>query len=108
MLVVHNNSETAVCGCHCLRDIAVPMREVLAWVGVCVPLALPLHYIQGNFRLSAIESGSISIFHQLLYFMTFLNKFNSARLGEIFPRWQLVIAITSVSLKIMSVLSSGL
>ena len=44
--------ETAVCGCHCRRDMAVCMREVLArlWAGVCVPLALRLHYFQGNFR----------------------------------------------------------
>ena len=41
--------------------------------GVCVPLAVSLHYFQGNFRLVQ------SIFHHLLYFMTFLNKFNSAR-----------------------------
>ena len=29
-------------GCHCSRDMAVRMREVMArpWVGVCVPLAL--------------------------------------------------------------------
>ena len=35
-------SETAVHGCHCPRDMAVRMREVMArsWVGVCVPLAL--------------------------------------------------------------------
>ena len=33
---------TAVHGCHCPRDMAVRMREVMAmpWVGVCVPLAL--------------------------------------------------------------------
>ena len=40
--------ETAVCGCHCPRDMAVRKREVLArpWVCVCVPLALSLHYFQ--------------------------------------------------------------
>ena len=34
--------ETAVHGCHCPRDMAVRVREVMArpWVGVCVPLAL--------------------------------------------------------------------
>ena len=106
--MVHNNSETAVCGCHCLRDIAVPMREVLAWVGVCVPLALPLHYIQGNFRLfNRIRFNqyfsSITVFHDISKQIQ-----QRARLGKIFPRWQLVIAITSISLKIMSVLSSGL
>ena len=45
-LVVPNKGETAVCGYHCPRDMAVRMREVLAqpWVGVCVLLALSLHY----------------------------------------------------------------
>ena len=35
------------------RDVAVCMCEVLAkpWFGVCVPLALSLHYFLGNFRL---------------------------------------------------------
>ena len=44
--------ETAVCGCHCRRDMAVRMCEVLArlWAGVCVPLALSLYCFQGNFR----------------------------------------------------------
>ena len=41
-----NKSETAVHGCHCPGDMAVPMREVLArpwvWVSECVPLALSL------------------------------------------------------------------
>ena len=34
--------KTGVHGCHCLRDMAVCMREVMArpWVAVCVPLAL--------------------------------------------------------------------
>ena len=34
--------------CHCPRDMAMRMREVLArlWVGVGVPLALSLHYFQ--------------------------------------------------------------
>ena len=33
--------KTAVCGCHCPRDMAVRMHEVLArlWDGVCVALA---------------------------------------------------------------------
>ena len=37
---------TAVHGCHCLDDMAVRMREVLArpWVGVYMPLALNLSY----------------------------------------------------------------
>ena len=34
-----SKGKTAVHGCHCLRDMAVSMREVMArsWVGVCVP-----------------------------------------------------------------------
>ena len=41
-LVVPNKGETAAFGCHCLRDMAVRMREVLArpWLGVCVLLTL--------------------------------------------------------------------
>ena len=43
-----NKDELAVCGCHCPRDIAVRMRDVLdrPWVGAGVPLALSLHYFQ--------------------------------------------------------------
>ena len=38
-----------------------------------------------------------SIFHQLLYFMTFLNKIQRrARIGKSFARWHLAIAITSI------------
>ena len=42
MLMSPSKGETAVHGCHCSRDMAVRMREVMArpWVGVCVPLAL--------------------------------------------------------------------
>ena len=42
MLMCSSNGETAVHGCHCPRDMAVRMREVMArlWAGVCVPLAL--------------------------------------------------------------------
>ena len=42
MLTTPSEGETAVHGCHCPRDMAVGMREVMArpWVGVCVPLAL--------------------------------------------------------------------
>ena len=46
---------------------------------------------------SQIEAQSN--FHQLMYFMTFRDKFNSARVytvGKIFSRWHLAIAITSV------------
>ena len=39
MLMSPSKDETAVHGCHCPRDMAVRMREVMArpWVGVCVP-----------------------------------------------------------------------
>ena len=42
MLMSPNKGRTAVHGCHCPRDMAVRMREVMAmlWVGVFVPLAL--------------------------------------------------------------------
>ena len=42
MLMSPSKGETAVHDCHCSRDMAVRMREVMArpWVGVCVPLAL--------------------------------------------------------------------
>ena len=41
MLMSARKGETAVHGCHCPRDMAVGMREVMArpWVGVCVHLA---------------------------------------------------------------------
>ena len=49
-LVVPNKSETSVCGCHCPREMAVRVHEVMArpWVGVCLPLALSLHYFHCN------------------------------------------------------------
>ena len=42
MLLSPSKGETAAHGCHCPRDKAVHIREVMArpWVGVCVPLAL--------------------------------------------------------------------
>ena len=48
MLTNPSKGETDVHGCHCLRDMAVRMREVIAWpwVGVCVPLALSLYCFQ--------------------------------------------------------------
>ena len=51
MLMSPNKGETAVHGCHCPRDMAVRMCEVLArpWVGVCVPLALSLSHINEPF-----------------------------------------------------------
>ena len=44
MLMSPNKGETAVDDCHCLGDMDVRMREVLArpWVDVYVPLALSL------------------------------------------------------------------
>ena len=40
ILMSPSKGETSVHGCHCLRDMAVHMHEVMArlWVGVCVPL----------------------------------------------------------------------
>ena len=48
-----NKGETVVNGYHCLRDMAVRMREVLArpWFGLCVPLALSCFIFYGNFGL---------------------------------------------------------
>ena len=42
-LVDPDNGETAVCGCHCSRDMTVRIYEVLArpWVGVCVRPSAP-------------------------------------------------------------------
>ena len=42
MLMTPSKGVTAVHGCHCPRDMAVRMREVMTrlWVGVCMPLAL--------------------------------------------------------------------
>ena len=39
MMMTASKGETAVHVCHCPRDMAVHMREVIAkpWVGVCVP-----------------------------------------------------------------------
>ena len=61
-LMSPNKGQTAVHGCHCLDDMAVRMREVLArpWVGVSVPLALNLSYygmcmtglVYGTFHLA--------------------------------------------------------
>ena len=51
MLMSPNKGETAVHGCHCPRDMAVRMCEVLArpWAGVCVLLALSLSHINEPF-----------------------------------------------------------
>ena len=39
MLMSPSIAETSVHGCHCSRDMAVRMREVMVrpWVGVCAP-----------------------------------------------------------------------
>ena len=44
MVMSHNKGETAVHGYQCLGDMAVRMREVLAWpwVSLCTPLVLSL------------------------------------------------------------------
>ena len=41
MLMSPSKGETTAHGCHCPRDMAGRIREVMArpWVGVCVPLA---------------------------------------------------------------------
>ena len=71
-LVGPNKGETAFCGFHCLHEIAVRMRQVLARPWVVCPLF--------KFALFSMQSNYVqSIFHQLKYFMIFLNKFNSAR-----------------------------
>ena len=74
---------------YCQRDIAVRMREVLArpCVGVCVPLALSLHYCQCN-RI---------LFLFTLFFVNYCISwhFQNARIDKIFAHWHLAIAITS-------------
>ena len=72
--------------------MAVRMREVLArpWVVVCVPLALSLH--SNANELSSICLSPITVFHDI-------SKQNQqcARIGKIFARWHLTIAINSIS-----------
>ena len=89
-LVGPNKGETAVCGYHCPRDIAVRMREVLArpWVCVCVPLALSLHYFQCN-RIKLNLFSSNTVFHDISKIQ------QRAVIRKIFARWHLAIAITS-------------
>ena len=89
-LVGPNKGETAVCGCHCPRDIAVRMREVLArpWVCVCVPLALSLLYFQCN-RIKLNLFSSNTVFHDISKIQ------QRALIGKIFARWHLAIAINS-------------
>ena len=89
-LVGPNKGETAVCGCHCPRDIAVRMSEVLArpWVCVCVPLALSLLYFQCN-RIKLNLFSSNTVFHDISKIQ------QRALIGKIFARWHLAVAITS-------------
>ena len=89
-LVGPNKGETAVCGCHCPRDIAVRMSVVLArpWVCVCVPLALSLLYFQCN-RIKLNLFSSNTVFHDISKIQ------QRALIGKIFARWHLAIAITS-------------
>ena len=89
-LVGPNKGETAVCGCHCPRDIAVRMSEVLArpWVCVCVPLALSLLYFKCN-RIKLNLFSSNTVFHDIS------KSQQRALIGKIFARWHLAIAITS-------------
>ena len=88
-LVGPNKGETAVCGCHCPRDVAVRMSEVLArpWVCVCVPLALSLLYFQCN-RIKLNLFSSNTVFHDISKIQ------QRALIGKIFARWHLAIAIT--------------
>ena len=71
--------------------IAVRMCEVLAipWVGVCVSLALSLHHFQYN-RIGSSYFSSITLFHDISKQIQ-----QRARIGKIFARWHLAIAITS-------------
>ena len=76
MLVGPNEGETAVYGCHCPRDMA--MRSTVRGTGPAVGCCM--YAPSFKFALFSMLSNQVqSIFHQLLYFMTFLNKFNSAR-----------------------------
>ena len=62
-------------------------------------------------QFSLMQSNWVqNIFRKLRWFMTFLNKLNSARIGKIFARWHLAIAITSeciflIALKTTTILS---
>ena len=72
--------------------MAVRMREVLArsWVVVCGPFALSLH--SNANELSSICLSSITVFHDISKQIQ-----QRARIGKIFARWHLTIAITSIS-----------
>ena len=72
--------------------MAVRMREVLVrqWVVVCVHLALSLH--SNANEISSTCLSSINVFHDISKQIQ-----QRTRIGEIFARWHLTIAITSIS-----------
>ena len=94
--------------------MAVRMLEV----GVCVPLALNLHYFQQSravqkdrglwegdcifkvmFALYTIELSSVYFSSTITVFHDISKQIQQrARIGKIFARWHLAIAITSVKL----------
>ena len=67
------------------------MREVMTrpWVGVCVPL-LYVCNIFNAIELSSIHFSSITVFHDISKQIQ-----QRARIGKIFARWHLAIAIAS-------------
>ena len=69
--------------------MAVRVREVLTWprVGVCMSLALSLHYFQCN-RINLFSS--VTVVHDISKHIK-----QRIRIGKIFSRWHLAIAITS-------------
>ena len=91
-----SKGETAVCGCHCPRDMAVCMREVLACRGLVhlFPLLLVGTIFKVIFanaiELSSNYFSSATVFHDI---STQIQQ--RPRIGKIFARWHLVIAITS-------------
>ena len=135
--------ETVVHGCHCPRDMAVRVREVMArpWVGVCVPLALiywqfvihlprtchggtAVRYPANSSQRCCVELALDRLLCTHLGskgflrhgFPPFINptavppwwapirvkKLSvAASTPEIFARWHLVIAITSIVYKVV-------
>ena len=83
MLMSPSKGETAVHDCLCLHHMAVYMRE--AWGGVCVPLALSLHYFQCNWiKFNLFFINCIS-----WHFYTY----STVHIGKIFARWHLIIIV---------------
>ena len=73
MLMRPNKGETVVHGCHCLGDLAVCMREVLArpWDGECVPLVLRFKnrgygWFYFNVLTSAVVYRNLNIFFSVV------------------------------------------